>query len=287
MNLNDTPQRIRWATFVILAGTAILFTVLDSTGNLDLAFDFIRDPMATVLNWTSARAGTLSDVVSGPRDLQAAREENARLRARIDELERELEEQRESLGEYQLLQDIFNRARQDPDLRRLTAFVIGRDPNPAMRSIIIDKGSEDGVRVGMPVESARGFVGRVFRTTNHSAQVVLLTDNGSSVPARLSNSRAVGILHGGGLGGAVSLDWIDLKYQVEVGEVVLTSGLGGEFPQDIVIGRVIEVERREAELFQRATVQPAVDFESLEIVSIITDFQPVDIEIFSGNPPGN
>jgi rod shape-determining protein MreC len=87
------------------------------------------------------------------------------------------------------------------------------------------------------------------------------------------------------LGGSVSIDWIDLQYELTVGEVVLTSGLGGKFPQDIVIGRVIEVERREAELFQRAIVQPAVDMDSLEIVFIITDFRPVDTEIFA-NPPG-
>ncbi len=68
--------------------------------------------------------------------------------------------------------------------------------------------------------------------------------------------------------------------------MVLTSGLGGKFPQDMVIGRVSEVERREAELFQRSIVQPAVDFESLEIVFVITDFQPIDAEIFA-DPPGN
>ena len=80
------------------------------------------------------------------------------------------------------------------------------------------------------------------------------------------------------------IEWLDLKYLFETGEVVATSGLGGDFPQDIVIGRVIEVERREAELFQRAVVQPAVDFESLEIVFVITDFRPVETDIFTDLP---
>jgi rod shape-determining protein MreC len=61
---------------------------------------------------------------------------------------------------------------------------------------------------------------------------------------------------------------------------VLTSGLGGRFPQDLVIGRVIEVDRREAELFQRAVVQPAVDFDSLEVLFVVTDFEPVDTQVF-------
>ena len=224
-------------------------------------------------------------MLDGPRDLQTAREEIALLQAQVDALERENEELREIQGEYQLLLDLFNRARQQPDFTRLTASVIGQDTSLSLRSIIIDKGSEDGIVVGMPVESARGLVGQVFRTTANSAQVVLITDNASSIPARLGSSRATGLLRGGGLGGSMSIDWIDLQYELSVGEVVLTSGLGGKFPQDIVIGRVIEVDRREAELFQRAIVQPAVDIDSLEVVFIITDFRPVDTEVFA-NPPG-
>jgi rod shape-determining protein MreC len=286
MNLNDAQQRIRWVVLAVLAGVAILLSILDSTGNLDSAMRLIRDPLSAVLTWTTAQTDVVADTLSGPRDLQSAREQIAQLQARVDVLERQNEELIEIQGEYQLLLDLFNRARQAPELRRLTSSVIGRDTSLAIRSIIIDKGSNDGVIVGMPVESARGLVGRVFRTTAQSAQVVLITDNASSVAARLGSSRATGLLQGGGVGGSMSIDWVDLNYQIEIGEVVLTSGLGGKFPQDMVIGRVSEVERREAELFQRAIVLPAVDFESLEIVFVITDFQPIDTEIFS-NSTGN
>jgi rod shape-determining protein MreC len=285
MNLNEAQRRIRWSIFIILAGTAVLLTILDRTGNLDSALAFVRNPLATIISWTSARAESVDDALEGPRDLQTARSEIVLLQAQVEALERENEELREIQGEYQLLLDLFNRARQQPDFTRLTAAVIGQDTSPSLRSIIIDKGSEDGIVVGMPVESARGLVGQVFRTTANSAQVVLITDNASSIPARLGSSRATGLLRGGGLGGSVSIDWIDLQYELTIGEVVLTSGLGGKFPQDLVIGRVIEVDRQEAELFQRAIVQPAVDIDSLEIVFIITDFRTVDTEIFS-NPPG-
>ncbi|MCK5924205.1 MAG: rod shape-determining protein MreC, partial [Methylococcales bacterium] len=67
---------------------------------------------------------------------------------------------------------------------------------------------------------------------------------------------------------------------------VSTSGIGGKFPQDLVIGRIINVDRREAELFQRAVVQPAVDFNGLEIVFVIINFTPVDVDIF-GTAAGN
>jgi rod shape-determining protein MreC len=285
MNLNDAPRRIRWVTVAFLLGIAILLSILDATGNMDVAFSVLRDPFTAVLNLTSGSADTVAGALAGPRDLETARAEIALLQSQVDDLERENEELREIQGEYQLLLDLFNRARQSPEYTRQTASVIGRDTSPAIRSIIIDKGADDGVRVGMPVESARGLVGRVYRTTDRSAQVALITDNTSAVPARLGNSRATGLLRGGELGGSLLMDWIDLKYQVAIGEVALTSGLGGEFPSGIVIGRVIEVNRSEAELSQQALVQPATDFDSLEIVFVITDFQPLDVDIFAN--PGN
>lgn len=284
MNLNDAQQRIRWVTVGVLVGISILLTILDRTGTLDDALDFMRDPVTAVSRWTTERTDPLADVLSGPRTLAEAQAEIAALQARVDELERENEELREIQGEYQILLDLFNRARQTPEITRITATVIGQDTSPAIRSIIIDKGTADGVRVGMPVESARGLVGQVFRTTANSAQVILITDSASSIPARLGTSRATGILRGGGLGGSMVIDWVDLQYQIEVGEVVLSSGLGGKFPEDLVIGRVSEVERREAELFQRAVVQSAVDFDALEMVFVITDFQPVDTSVFETSP---
>lgn len=281
MNLNEAQKRISWITFLILVALAFLITALDQSGNLDAAFGVIRNPMAAMMGWTAERSQALDEVLEGPRDLETARSEIAELQEQINTLERENEELREIEGEYQLLLDLFNRARQAPDYQRLTASVIGLDTNLAVRSIFIDKGSADGVRVGMPVESSRGLVGQVFRTTPNSSQVVLITDSSSAVPARLGTSRATGILRGGGVGGSLSIDWIDLKYQLEVGEVVLTSGLGGRFPPDLVIGRVIEVDRREAELFQRAVIQPAVDFDAIEVLFVITDFEPVDTRIFT------
>ncbi|MCA9953857.1 MAG: rod shape-determining protein MreC [Ardenticatenaceae bacterium] len=280
MNLNDAQRRIRWVTIAILVGASIILSVLDSTGNLDILFGFMRDPLTAVASWISGQTDTVADALSGPRDLDEARSEIELLQAQLEALERENEELREVQGEYQILQDLFNRVRQTPELRRQTANVIGYDTSPAVRSIIIDKGSEDGFRVGMPVESPRGLIGRIFRTTQNSSQVVLITDNASAIPVRLGTSRATGSLKGRGASGDLIVDWIDLKFQLEVGEVVLTSGLGGDFPQDIVIGRVVQVLRNESDLFQQAIVQPATDFDTLEIVLVVTDFTAIDTSIF-------
>lgn len=284
MNLDETQQRIRWVTFAVLIGVTILLLVLDSSGSLDNAFNFFEDPLSSVMGWTTTRVDTLLETFAGPEDLQAAQAEIEQLRMQVETLRRENEELREIEGEYQLMQDLFDRARESPQFRRLTASVIGYDTSPLFRSIILDKGTEDGVFVGMPVESARGLVGQVYRTTNHSAMVILITDNISSIPARLGDSRATGVVRGGGLGGVMAMDWLDLEAQIQIGEVVYTSGLGGRFPEDMVIGRVTDLERREADLFQKAVIQPAVDFDSLEIVFVITDFRTIDTSIFNTIP---
>jgi rod shape-determining protein MreC len=280
MNLDDFQQRIRWRLVAFLGGLALLLFILDLTGNLDNAFGFVRDPISAVMGWTAARTDAVVFTLGGPRDLQEARNEIFTLEARIADLEREVESLREVQGEYQLLQQMLDRSLDAPDFTRQIAAVIGRDTSPYFRSIIIDKGSDDGVLVGMPVEGPRGLVGQVYRTTGRSAQVLLITDNLSAIPGRLVDSRATGIVHGSSESAAMAMDWISLEANAAVGEVVLTSGLGGRFPPDLIIGRITRVERREAELFQSATIQPAVDFDQLEVVFVITNFRPIDTSIF-------
>jgi rod shape-determining protein MreC len=284
MNLNDTQQRVRSTTILILVGLAVVFLILDSTGNLDRTFAFLRNPITAVMDWTAGRVDSFAGVFAGPRDLQIAKTEIASLQARVEELEQENALLRERQSEYELYTEMFNRAAEAPQFERVTAAVIGHDTSPVFQSIIIDKGTNDGVLPGMPVESPRGLVGQVFRASPRSAQILLLTDNISSIPARLSTSRATGMLFGGGTGGELVMDWIDQEAQPGLGEIVLTSGLGGQFPSDLVIGQVVEVQRSEAELFQRAVVQPAVDFDALEMVFVLTSFEPIDTTIFDEPP---
>lgn len=284
MNPGRTQQRIRWVTLSILVGSAILLTILDSTGALGGVLGFVRDPLTYVNRWTTARTDSLAEVVAGPRNLDAALEQIEALQAENDALRKENEQLLEAIGESQIIRELFNRAAETPEYRRIIANVIGSDTNPALQSILLDKGFDDGVRVGMPVEAARGLVGQVYRVTNNASQVALLTETASAIPVRLGTTRATGMLRGAGRGVLPTIDWIDMQYQVEVGEVVATSGLGGKFPENLVIGRVIAVERNEAELFQRAVVQPAVDFNSVEMVFVVTEFETSNVDIFSQEP---
>ncbi len=284
MNLGRTQQRIRWITLAVLVGSAILLTILDSTGALTGVMGFVRDPLTYISGWTAARTDAVSDVVAGPRNLNTALEEINRLQTENDALRKENEQLLEAAGEAQILRELFNRAADTPEYRRITADVVGQDTNPILQSMLINKGYDDGVRVGMPVEAARGLVGQVYRVTNNAAQVALLTETASAIPVRLGSTRATGMLRGAGRGALPTIDWIDLQYDVQVGELVTTSGLGGKFPENLVIGRVVDVERNEAELFQRAVVQPAVDFNTVEIVFVVTEFNTINTDIFDEDP---
>jgi rod shape-determining protein MreC len=284
MNLGRTEQRIRWGTLGLLFGAALLLTILDSTGTLDGVLGFVRNPMVSITSWTSARTDTVAGALTGPRNLQTALSEIERLQLENETLARENERLLEIQAQYQVLQELFTRAAETPELRRTIADVVGQDTNPILQSIIIDKGYDDGVRVGMPVEAARGLVGQVYRVSNNAAQVALLTETASAIPVRLGTTRATGILRGSGRGQLPTIDWIDLRFPVEEGELVITSGLGGKFPENLVVGRVVSVERNEAELFQRAVVQPAADFNAIEMVFIVTEFKTVDTDVFNRTP---
>jgi rod shape-determining protein MreC len=287
MNLggnNDPSQRLRWITYGLLFGLALLLLVLDATRGVEGAFSFIRNPISALMDWTAGRTDAYADVLAGPRDLQLALAQIEQLEEENAALRRQMEEMREVQAENQILRDYFNYANLNPTLERILATVIARDTSPSFQSIIIDKGTDDGIFVGMPVESTRGLVGVIYRADTRSSQVLLLTDNISSIAARLGESRATGILQGGGLGGTLNMDWISLETSVTIGDLVVTSGVGGKFPPDVPIGRVIEVQRLEADLFQRAVVQPAVDFADLEAVFVIINFEPVDTGVFDQIP---
>jgi rod shape-determining protein MreC len=109
--------------------------------------------------------------------------------------------------------------------------------------------------------------------------VRLIIDQSSAVNARLQDARAEGTVFGQ-LQGTLLMDLIPQEALVEPDEMVLTSGLGGKFPAGIVIGQVTSVQRQPAELFQQAQMRPLVDFDHLEIVSVITSFEPIDTTIF-------
>ncbi|HXF85449.1 MAG TPA: rod shape-determining protein MreC, partial [Anaerolineales bacterium] len=142
--------------------------------------------------------------------------------------------------------------------------------------VIINRGTNDGILRGMPVVTDQGLVGRVDAVIADAARVQLITDAASNVNVRLQNAGVEASLIGT-VTGDLLLDLIPQDVVVEPGDLVLTSGLGGGYPPDLIVGQVVNVRARDFDLFQSATVQPVVDFNRLQIVLVIVNFRPVDI----------
>lgn len=264
------------------AQTTILFLVV--VGILALAlggyFNFVSNDfnnfLVTTQSWISSRFLAIQDFLTVPRDVIALRQQNTSLQADVARLQVQVVQLQQQVSETQALAALVNFSRSNPESSYTAASVIGRDPSPFLHYIIVDKGSNDGVRRGMPVVTDQGLVGRVDAVISSAARIQLITDPASVVNVRLEKtSREAQLV--GAISGELSLNLIPQDVVIGSGDVVLTSGLGGGYPADLIVGQVLSVRKQDSDLFQQATIQSVVDFTQLKIVLIITDFLPVDI----------
>lgn len=228
------------------------------------------------------RVGTdASDLVRSARDLRDLRQGNAQLQAEVNRLSVENARLTEVERENERLRQLLNFTRSNPWYDYKAAAVIGHkigeDTSNLLFSIFIDVGARDGVAVDMPVITDRGLVGRVVAVGPNVAEVLLLIDPASAVNVRVQNSRVTGIVRGKIDSGLV-MERIAQGETVSPGDIVLTSGLGGNFPDKLVIGQITEVLQRDSDMFQSARIRPTVDFGKLEEVMVIVTFTPIDFE---------
>lgn len=234
------------------------------------------NPLVSVQSWISVRYMAVYEFFTVPRDVASLRQQNAELSAQISQLEAQVIQLQQQLSEADVLYSLLNFARARPENQYVAASVIGRDPSPFLHYIVIDKGSDDSLRRGMPVVTQQGLAGRIDAVTSSAARVQLITDPSSAVNVQLQSTQTEAILTGS-ITGDIVLKMIPQDLVVQTGEVVLTSGLGGNYPANIFIGQVISVLHKENELFQEAAIQPLVDYKSLKAVLVITNFKQVNI----------
>jgi len=262
--------------------TTIIFLVIG--GILALAFggffgsasQHFTSVFVEIQTWASSRFLGVQDFFTAPRDIVSLRTRNAELEAQVSQLQVQVIELQQRVNETEILAALVDFSRSNPESTYKAAAVIGRDPSPFLHYIIINRGSNDDIRRGMPVVTNQGLVGRVDAVIADAARVQLITDPASAVNVYLQNADTTAVSFGS-VTGDVSLDMISQDAIVQSGDLVLTSGLGGGYPSDLIIGQVISIRSLEFELFQQATIQPAVDFTRLAIVLVITNFRPVDI----------
>jgi len=268
-------------SLLVLIALAIVGMVLNETGQLEalkgLALRLTTPLQARLATLTSS----LSDLTQAARDLRELRQRNEELEAENARLTIENVRLEEDRAENERLRALLNFTQVNPDYdykgAEVRARVIGRDPTNFQSYLIIDVGSKQGIARRMPVVTDRGLVGRISEVGPNWSKVLLIVDPSSSVSALIQTTRATGTVRGQ-IGGSLLMDLIPQKDAVHRGNIVLTSGMGSNFPKGLVIGQVVEVHQRDIEMFQRATVRPTVDFDRLEVVLIITNFQPLLIE---------
>lgn len=226
--------------------------------------------------WFSSRFLGLQDFATAPRDIVSLRSRNAELEAQVSQLQAQVIDLQQRVNETEILAALVDFSRSNPENAYKAAAVIGRDPSPFLHYIIINRGSNDDIRRGMPVVTNQGLVGRIDAVIADASRVQLITDPASSVNVYLQKAATDAVLIGS-VTGDISLDLISQDAVVQPGDLILTSGLGGGYPPDLILGQVVNIRTLEFQLFQQATVQPAVDFSRLEIVLVITNFHPVDI----------
>jgi rod shape-determining protein MreC len=235
----------------------------------------LLNPLVGVQTWVFERYTAISAFINAPRDVAELQAQNEQLQREIARLQTQIIELQQQNTDLQVLSALLDFARANPTNDYLAASVIGRDPSPFLYYVIINRGSDDGLRRGMPVVSAQGLIGRVAAVTAGAARVQLISDPEAVVNVRLQNSGEEALLEGS-ITGDIFIGMIPQETTVQTGDLVLTSGLGGSYPSNLLIGQVSSVRSRSFDLFQRASVQPVADFTQLDIVLVIQNFRPVD-----------
>jgi len=267
--------------FVIVLFGSIGLIALGQGGAFAPVEGLLAAPLNALSGVFNRVALNLSGGVTDLAEIQDLQQRNAELEEALARFQAELVELREIESDYRRLADLLDYRNNVRNQETLTADVIGYDPNSILRTIIINRGSRDGVAAGMPVVTQQGLVGRVISVQSNAAQVLLVNDVSSSVSARLQTTRAQGTVRGQESANLL-MTFIPLEAQLQVGDLVITSGLGGNFPPDITIGQVSSISRT-ADLFQEAQVRSLIDFDTLELVLVVTSFQPVDVSDFALN----
>ncbi|MBP8997397.1 MAG: rod shape-determining protein MreC [Anaerolineaceae bacterium] len=264
-----------WQTLAIvfiLAGVIVLAL----SGLLGQIIGKTIDPLVGVQSWVASRVKVAVEFFTETRDVTLLREQNAALQNEVSRLQSEILQLQQQLVETDILYALLDFARDNPSNTYIAASVIGKDPSPFLKYIIIDHGSDDGIYRGMPVVTEQGLVGNVDAVTASAARVQLITDQGSVVNVKLKESKIEAQVQGS-VTGDISLRMVSPGVVITEGDLVLTSGLGGTYPPELLIGQIESINTNENDLFQTASVQPSVDFNNLQAVLVITNFQAVNI----------
>lgn len=243
------------------------------------AANFIQSPITTV---SSGISGSFSSI----SNLRSAQTENEELRQRIQELEFELQSSAGLTDENARLKDLLALKGQST-FKIVPAQVIGRDPSAWFDTIIINRGSLDGVKLNHPVVSNGGVVGRVTAVSPLTAQISLVTKSKSGIGGvigELGTSKAVGVVSGLGQRESLEMGYVPGSVPVAVGEIVFTTGQDGIYPAGMKVGTVTEVRTGSTGEPHAITIEPAAKLHGMQEVAVIL-YEPPQRPAFEKSVP--
>lgn len=265
----DLRRRRGTLVIVILIISAVFLISLQISGRYggdflhNLVLRIIAPPQRAV-HWTIASIRT---VFQNHILLADRKKENLRLQAEVRRLQQENDELRESAQAVGRLRRLLL-FKQQVSAAMIPAEVIASAPSAWFRTIVINKGHRDGLKKGMPVVTWEGVVGRVMRTSPGSSIILLIVDRNSSVDVLVQRTRARGIVEGDGAS-RCQLRYVPRTDDIQAGDRIITSGLGGIFPKGLSLGEAVMVEQKDYGLFHVVEVRPSADFSRLEEVMVI------------------
>lgn len=270
MAILDIRQRTGYLFIAVTIGHIILISAQVSTQRgVPLLEAVIFGVFAEVQRGAS---GVVSGAQTTWQDyfaLQQVRSENDRLRQEVAALQVGLQQERALAKQTQTLQQLLE-LRGATTLATTAASVIGAGASTDFRTITIDKGTSDGLRPDMAVIAPAGVVGRIITPSAGAAKVQLLIDRNAAAGALVERSRvgaAEGVVEG--TGGELRMNYVSSAADIQVGDIVVTSGIDGMYPKGLRIGQIESIQRG-AGKYSAIVIRPAVDFASLEAVLVVT-----------------
>ena len=263
-----------WKKFVlVLFVLGVAFFAL--SGYMNKLIDRVMAPVIGIQSTVMERLNFVINLFTISQSEVELAAENEELKKQVSELQNYIIQLQQNLNEADILYALLGFARSSPDEQYIPAKVIGKDPSPFLKYLLIDQGSDQGIRSGMPVVTNNGLVGRIEAVTASAARVKLITDSTSMINAVVPEVDAECMVQGS-ITGDITIEMVSQDVKLEPGQIVQTSGLGGDFPSDFIIGQVLNVNQINNEIFQSASILPAENFSSLQAVLVVSNFSPAN-----------
>lgn len=258
-------KKLSMILVVLVFGALLVF--LNTRGALTEAFNTVKNISAPASLFFSNVSEKTSGLFSSVFSLGKLQKENAVLRDTVNKLQAEVAQLSEAKKENEQLRKDLGFVT-DNSFSYESAEVIAFDPSNLRGVLTINKGGKNGLKTGMAVISNGFMAGRISEISENSAKVQLVTDSMSAIPVTLKSANTNGIAKGG-IGYGLSMEKIPQGEQINSGDIVITSGLGGEVPKGLILGIVEKITKQENSLFIDATVRPSANLGTLSSIIVI------------------